>query len=64
MHPDVFNSFYRTATHGEFHRIIYKEILLSMVTPFFRIRTSQQKFPKQVMSFQRTTTLPNPPKNL
>ena len=47
--PDVFNSFYRTVTRGESHRIIYKEILLSMVTPLFRIWTSQQKSPKQVI---------------
>ena len=47
IHPDVFNSFYQTVTHGESHRTMYKEILLSMVTPFFGIWTSRQKSPKQ-----------------
>ena len=49
IHPNVFNSFCQTVTHGESHRIIYKEIHLSMVTPFFCIWTSQQKSPKQVL---------------
>ena len=33
FHPNVFNSFFWIVIHGEYHRIIYKEILLSMVTP-------------------------------
>ena len=48
IHPDVFNSFCRTVTHREFHRIIYKEIFILMVTPIFCIWTSQRKSPKQV----------------
>ena len=47
-HLDVFNSFYQTVANGESHRIIYKEILLWMVNPFFRIWASPQKSPKQV----------------
>ena len=47
IHPDAFISFYQTVRHGEFHRI-YKEILFSMVTPIFRIWSSQQKSRKQV----------------
>ena len=58
IHPDVFNSFYWTVTHGEFHRI-YKEILLSMVTRIFRIWTSQQKSPKQIHVI--STTAYHPP---
>ena len=48
IHPDVFNSFYRTVTLGEFHRIIYKEILFLVVTLIFHIWISQKKPPKYV----------------
>ena len=49
IHPNVFNSFYQTVTYGKTHRIIYKEILLSMRwSPHFSAceLTSQQKSPK------------------
>ena len=52
IHPDIFNSFYRTVTQGESHRIIYKEILLPMVN---------KNPPKRYMSFQRLTPPPPPP---
>ena len=35
IHPNVFYSFCWTITHGEYHRMIYKQILLLMVTPIF-----------------------------
>ena len=46
IHANVFNSFYRTVTHGKTHGIIYEEILLSMRwSPHFSAfePTSQQK---------------------
>ena len=49
IHPNVFHSFYRTVTHVVTHRIIYKEILLSMRwSPHFSafVPTSQQKSPQ------------------
>ena len=55
IHPDVFNSFYWAVKYGESHRPSYKEIILSMVTPFFLIWTPQQKSSRQV--FQRSITL-------
>ena len=68
IHPYVFNSFYRTVTLGESHRIIYKEILRSMFTPFFSIwiYLPTEILPKQVhmqvqVQFQGTTTLPPTP---
>ena len=46
IHPNVFNSFYRTVTHGKTDGILYNEILLSMGwSPHFSAfeSTSQQK---------------------
>ena len=62
IHPDVFNSFYQTVTYEQSHKIIYEEILRSMVTPFFRIWTSKQKPPKQVHVISPThhPTIPLP----
>ena len=61
IHPDIFNSFYRTVTQGESHRIIYKEILLPMVNPFSHIWTSQQKSPKKVHVISTAHPPPSPP---
>ena len=57
IHPDVFNSFYRTVTHGEPHRIIYKEILLSMFTPFFSIYLPPYRNPPKTGTYAGTGTI-------
>ena len=62
IHSNVFNSLYRTVTHEESYRIIYKEILLSMVTQFFRILTSRIRIPpKRCMSFNGPQPFPPHP---
>ena len=62
IHREVFNSFYWTTIHGESHRITYEEIL-SMVTQFFCIWTSQQKSLKQVYAISTVHYPPPIPQN-
>ena len=51
IHRYVFNSFYRIVIHGESHGIIYKEIPLSVVTPFFGIWLPTKIPPNRYMPF-------------
>ena len=62
---NAFNSFYRTVTHGESQVIIYKEILLSMVTPcyFFAFEPPNKNHPKQVHVISTAHHLPYIPRN-
>ena len=64
IHPNVFNSFYRTVTYLVTHRIIYKEILSMRWSPHFSafVPTSQQKSPQTGTC--HFTILPHPPKQV
>ena len=63
IYPNVFNSFYWTVTHGEYHEIIYKIILLSMATHFFRFKTPNKNPPKQVHAISMAHHPPSIPRN-
>ena len=65
IHPNLFNSSYRTVIHRKTDRIIYKEILLSMrwSPHFFAFEpTSQQKSPQT--GTYHFTMLPLSPKTI
>ena len=63
IHQTVFNGFYRTVTHGKSRRIIYKEILLLMVTPSFE---HPNKYPPKQATchFKGPPSSAHPPKQV
>ena len=62
IHPNVL-SFWQTVTHGELHRIIYKEFFffLNGYTIFLHLNLPTEIPPNRYMPFQQPTTLPPSP---